>query len=465
MSYIPSPDVVANGCLPTVELLQDVKDRLVQQLNEQFCTNSPYRVVPFGSLVRGDATRRSDIDLCFALALTGEEWKVQAERNRVTPTIFASGVDELLKSLIDEAGVTVEANLVDCVSRADDARIAFYSIRSSPTTYDHFGFFARDTRIPKEQRDLYASIQREIAKFSQTGRAARERDLRLYLERCRARHIKFSNIQSVMQFGEIENEGYHILRKLAGLAKTFQNGDGKREIRNCFANARVPFFVELLSHFDPVLQFSCDIEDAITECLGIPDKRGEYEVFLETRVGPMVREADEIIQLVSRHIHAGTLLDAVDDYDREGISDVIVPGQFLDRVLEWIVKGDDCFTVSWVLVGNEVILSRPYTTYCTGMPVDKYTREPIKRGIGWSDKHWWPKTINRCRMNGHGTYEIDLRRSPHTLTQEHAFRENNGTEELLERALSTTRAKLLELLAPLNVVYVESPPKSKPISM
>ena len=178
-------------------------------MNERFCDGTTYRVVPFGSLVRRDATRRSDIDLCLALALTGKEWETQARCHRVTPIIFDSDVDELLKSLTGEAGVLIEANFVDCVSRANDTRAAFYSIRSSPTTYDHFGFFARDMSIPKEQRELYASIQREIAKFSQTSRPARERDIGSYLEKCRTRHIESSGMRSAKQIARSRTKDTH----------------------------------------------------------------------------------------------------------------------------------------------------------------------------------------------------------------------------------------------------------------
>ncbi|MCX6810168.1 MAG: nucleotidyltransferase domain-containing protein [Candidatus Berkelbacteria bacterium] len=453
--------------MPTVELLQDVKDRLVQQLNEQFCTNSRYLVVPFGSLVRGDATPRSDIDLGLAMALSGEEWKAEAKYmhyQRLTPNIFGFDVKKMAQKMVGEDGPLVEANYIDCVSQAKDDRSAFYSIRSSPTTYDHFGFFARDPRIPMQQRELYASIQREIAKFSQTSRPARERDIAAYLAVCCSRHVFISNSVAAITAGEIENEGYHILRKLAGLAKTFQNGDGKREIRDCFTNTRVPFFVELLGHFDPILQFGYDIEEVIAECLGIESKRQQYETFVRERGEPMIREAGEILRLVKRHIDQRTLLDAVEDYDREGISNMVVPERFFDKIPEWIAEGDNCFTVSWAVVGNEVILSRPYATYTHGAACDSRTGEPYKRGIGWGDKYWWPKTINRRRMNGHGSYEIDLRQSPPTLKSEYAFRENNGTDELLGRAQKAVETKLLELFASLNVAYIEPPPKPKPHS-
>lgn len=461
MSCIPIPDVVASGRMPTVELLQDVKDRLVQQLNDQFCASSSYMVVPFGSLVRGDATPRSDIDLCFALNLTGAEWDDQIRWHRI-PIV---PVEKLVKSIIGEQGVCLEANLVDWSSRVKDDRGRFYpSAHHSPTTYDHFSFFARDPRISEHHRDLYASIQREIRKYSHTDRESRERDIAHYVMSCRSRHIgdlSFSPHRA-QTLGEIENEGYHILRKLAGLAKTFRNGDGKREIRRCFENSRIPFFSELLSYFDLVLQFSHDTEQVVAECLGQTSKKRQYELFLAERVPDMVQASQSIITLVDRHAQKRTLLEAVEDYDREGVTGVVVRDGFLGKIMEWFDEGERHFSVNWVVIGSEVALSRPYTTYSGSF--DKRTGEQYKRGIGW-DEYEWGRKINRRKMTGHGRFEIDLNQSLATLVCDFAGPENSGTPEMLARALDAVRTKLLELLAPLNVVYVEPPPKPKSIPM
>lgn len=399
MSKIPTPQVVAEGRLPSVA----EKRAFAEEVMARFSTEQ-VKLVFYGSIIRGDATVRSDIDICATppidkyINFDGREVERWAEKE------------------IARRGWDTSLSVLNCASKRGDAehnRVRFSNpsdpdeARFSITTFDHFGYLAKDGRFPSETRQLYAAIQRDIRQYTGSNKEARLRDLAYYVRR--SRNYPGSILLSVRwriwlegleHLGWAENVAFHLLRKLAGITKTLKGTDGKAVLVGCF-DPRMPFFGEVLGHFAVIKQFGLDIEDVLTHALGRPDHIGEYETFLDKRLTVMAEAALAILNLLHREIKEKTLLETISSYDREKAKTVLVAEGFD----EWFARRRELgvvLAVHWWCAGERVYVSIPYEAYVN------YRGEVLPHG---DSPHWWGKEPRKEYITAEGRVEIGF--GPH----------------------------------------------------
>ncbi|KKQ72312.1 MAG: hypothetical protein US94_C0046G0007 [Berkelbacteria bacterium GW2011_GWB1_38_5] len=246
MSRIPHPREITNNTLPNLKQIQQVANLFLESLHRHFPGS---QFVLFGSLVRGDATIRSDIDIC-AVSLT--------------ESVAQYDIRDCYQEIVDQTGWWTKTTFIFCASRrVEKEKLRFkdaYNNKAdfSPTTFDHFGFLSRNSQFPAEIRQLYENIQQDVRKYSKTDTRARLKDLTEYVNHAfklakylleddrTSRRRWFREDILLPTLSNLENLPYHCLRKLAGIVKTFQGTDSKAKIRQCFENPHIPFFAELL---------------------------------------------------------------------------------------------------------------------------------------------------------------------------------------------------------------------------
>lgn len=427
MSLIPSPETVVSNQLPTVALLNEAKDWLLEELNDCYFPEGTGRIVPFGSLVRGDAGPRSDIDLAVAYPSgVPFDFYLESRLREIDPL-------DLQTKILAKMGVSISVHFNVWVSRQGD-RLAVTPYDSSeicPTTFDHFGFLARNGNISPVDRSRYAVIQREVRQFSRVDLAARYNDLDRYVSYCRGicGSLQYSREDYWGEsYGQIENAVYHTLRKLAGITKTFAQGDGKHQLAGCFSDPRVPLFDELRREFAVVQQFGATIDAVIADCLGRPDRMGEYNAFLASQVPVMVHAARGLINLISQHLRNGTIVDAIASYNRETIEGVTVPDNFLETIDRYRKFWRDEVAVNWVCLGNQVLLARPFaaSTVLAG--------KKTKLVLPLNDDSWWGRRIDPRKMTASGRLDFNYSNTPPTLLHSEGFVHNTGTTTTLQLA-------------------------------
>lgn len=399
MSNIPHPEVVARGGLPSVEEMLGFTDEVISR----FSTDT-VQLVCYGSLVRGDATRRSDIDLC-ATPPTDKYLNFDSLE-----------VERWAEKEIARRGWDTSLSVLNCASKRGDAehnRIRFSNpsdpeeARFSITTFDHFGYLAKDGRFPPETRQLYAAIQRDIRQYTGSNKEARLRDLAHYVRRSRnypgsiLLPVRWRSwLEELEHLGWAENVAYHLLRKLAGITKTLKGTDGKAVLVKCF-DLRVPFFGEVLGHFAVIRQFGLDIEAILARAHGSPEYIGEYEAFLDDRLSGMTEASLAILNLLHREIEEKTLLEMISTYDRQKPKTVLVAGGFG----EWFERRRKLgvvLAVHWWSAGERVYVSIPYEAYIN------YRGEVMPFG---DSPHWWGKEPKKRYITAEGRVEINL--GPH----------------------------------------------------
>lgn len=400
LSKIPSPQVVAEGRLPSVA----EKRAFVEEVIRRFST-AEVKLVLYGSIARGDATLRSDIDLC-ATPPGGGGWA----------SFDHYEIERWAADQIAERGWDTNLSVLNCASKRGDAehnrqRFADPSgpieeARFSITTFDHFGYLARDSRFSPEIRRCYAAIQQDIRKYTGTNKEARLRDLAHYVVQSiqwPGRYllpIKWREYpEDLAHLGWAENVAYHVLRKLGGITKTLKGSDAKASLAGCF-ESRGQVVDELLHHFGRIRQFGFDIEEVLARTYGRPEHIGEYEAFLDQRLPGVAEAAMAMLNLLHREIEEKTLLETVADYDRQQPKTVILA----DRFLPWLEarrKEGVCTAVHWWCVGDKVYVDAPVRAYV------EYKGE-IRV---FASSHFEGKKLNSLFVTAEGRVEINL--GPH----------------------------------------------------
>lgn len=463
MSLIPEPEVVARGGLPSVgEILAFANEMIVRHSTDD------HKIVLYGSLVRGDATIRSDIDLCVVPPS-------QAMPYWSNP--YPHGARDEIEAEIKRQGWSTSLTLLNCVSRREDVKHLdpFLAETSDPdeamfsiTTFDHFGFLARDTRFPEETRRLYAQIQRDVRKHSRTGKEERLRDLARYIHSS-WEHANFylrpssqgywgtlrRQCPSKATAGWAENAAYHCLRKLAGITKTLKGSDAKAMLADCF-DLRVPFFAELLQHFSVVRRFGLDIEKVIGRCLGRPELVDDYEAFLDARMIPMTESTMAILDLLDREIEERTLLETIADYDRQASKTVLLADRFgllFDQVREWLREEgvEVCLAVHWWCMGERVFVDSPSRAFVEY----KGKTEPL-----WQQPYFNHKRLDPRRITAEGRVEIDFTKLPPELRSVSARPMKSGRDDYQQAAELAEKAVIVKLreVLPTEIIFL---PQSK----
>lgn len=400
MSNIPHPEMVARGGLPSVEEMLALAHGAISHFSEY-----QGQLVLYGSLARGDATLRSDIDLCM------------------TPSsdFYGYHVTDFIEREAQAKSWRIDVTVLDCASRrVEKARNE--ELREDPsgdigalfsvTTYDHFGLLSRKEAFPAEIRRLYTQIQRDIRQYSGTDKNARIRDLATYV--CRAcadvehflsyHHIPKwrDNPRIIEKLGWMENVAYHVLRKLAGLAKLLKGTDGKGELGRLFDIPGRPFYAKLIRHFDVIRQFSLDIEEVLDRCLGRPELIGDYEAFLDERLEVMMGAVKTILDLLHREIEEKTLLETIANYDREAKKAVLLAERFNYWLDEW-ERERICSAIHWWCVRECVYVDSPARAFI------EYRDEVLPL---WAQAYFNGRKLNSRSITAEGRVEIDFTQSP-----------------------------------------------------
>jgi predicted nucleotidyltransferase len=469
MSKIPTPNEVELGLSPTIEQLQTFAQQLIIQLNSAEFFGNHGQFVLYGSLARQDATRRSDIDLAFvpyslkfnplALSISYEKLYYRSE----------DGCTRLIKRLLKMSGCPIEATVMFCSSRRLDIKqtcpddpYATNDFEMSPTTYDHFGFLMRDPQFDEQTRTYYASIQREIAKYSRTGFESRLRDLRVYVQTALHETKQFLNDYPEILYeincdenrmekaGKIENYPYHILRKMGGIAKNLGGSDAKNHLHQCFTNPNLPFFGKLMQYFDEVLQFNLDMNQMVIDCLCQPEKRVLYHTFLQTRLKPMAQAILQFLQAVDQQLDQPSFIDQITERPIK----ILIDKSLARSLYRYHQKYKACAAIEWIYSKKNILMAICGAYHDTG---DKrhgflrmsrsYSSYPIKTRSGL--------------VSVQGRVEIDFSCDPPQVCDIGC---NGNDQELARKVHAIALAKIKELLVSYRPVSMEKPFLPRPRS-